>query len=118
MTDSMSECVRQIAVAFSSALVDRDFIAAYELLARADRNLYTPDSLEQSYSDMISYFTAPAEVFEELHVDTASPMISDSDLGWVYVSIVDEDGDNEAVSFIVCDEDGKTRLRNLEWGRP
>ena len=57
-----------------------------------DRALHTPDSLKERYSEMISYFIAPAEVFDENHIDTASPMIGSSDHGWAYVSIVDKDG--------------------------
>ena len=105
-------------MAFAGALIRGDFQVAYEMLAAAGRAAYTPDSLEEQYSEMISYFTAPAEMFDELHIDTASPMMGSSDFGWAYVSIIDKDGDIEAVSFFVCNEDGNIRIRELEWGRP
>ena len=39
------------------------------------------------------------------------------DSAWIYVSIIGE-GDGEAVTVIVSNENGRYLIQELEWGRP
>jgi hypothetical protein len=100
----------QVALEFAIALVTGKYLSS------ALRKEWTPDILQGTYLEMIEYFqSSPNKISLEV-VDTSSPY-AESDRGWVYVSI-NEDGNGEAVTVIVGNEDGKYLIQELEWGRP
>jgi hypothetical protein len=106
----------QVALEFAIALVTGKFKEAHFYLSSALRKEWTPNILQGTYLEMIEYFqSSPNKISLEV-VDTSSPY-AESDRGWVYVSI-NEDGNSEAVTVIVGNEDGKYLIQELEWGRP
>jgi hypothetical protein len=105
-----------VAMEFVIALVTGKFENAHFHLSSALRKEWTPDILQDTYSEMIEYFqSSPNEISLEV-VDTSSPY-AESDRGWVYIAI-NEDGNGEAVTVIVGNEDGKYLIQELEWRRP
>jgi hypothetical protein len=106
----------RVALEFTIALVTSKFKEAHFHLSSALRKEWTPDILQSTYLEMIEYFqSSPNKISLEV-VDTSSPY-AEADRGWVYVSI-NEDGNGEAVTVIVGNEDGKYLIQELEWGRP
>ena len=106
----------QVALEFAIALVSGEFEDAHCHLPSALRKELTPDILQGTYLEMIEYFqSSPNEISLDV-VDTSSPY-AESDRGWVYVSI-NEDGNSEAVTVIIGNEDNKYLIQELEWGRP
>ena len=107
----------QLALEFAKALVNGEFELAYSLLAESLKAEYSPASLQQTYQNMISYFlTPPDEVRVEAFMDDWQSKQT-SDIGWAYVSIL-SDGEAEAVTVIVCQEQEHYAIRSIEWFRP
>jgi hypothetical protein len=106
----------QVAFQFSQALLNGQFPAAYSLLGSSICNQWNPSLLRHSYENMIEYFqTPPNEIAVEI-VDTQL-LANMPGSAWVYVSIIG-DGDLEAVTLIIGNEDDKYLIQNIEWGRP
>ena len=115
-TNSSSEYA-QLAVAFTEHLLAGRFEQAHQLLSKELQQTSTPSQLERTYSSMIAYASAPANRVELVTTLQSWPDWQSGDLGWAYVAI-EGDGFSEAVAVIVCREEGKTVIRQLEWGRP
>ena len=108
-----------VALDFAKALMNGEFELAHDFLSESMKAEYSPEWLQETYTNMVSYFLAPAnkcniEVFMD---DWAYPLKQASDIGWVYVSI-NADCDGEAVMVIVCEEQDHYAIRYIEWGRP
>ena len=106
----------QVALAFSVALLNRQYQKAYALLGSEVCQSWPPALLQQSYEEMVDYFDYPAnEVsIESVETDLPDP---DSDSAMVYVSVMGK-GNVEAVVMIVANEAGQYRIQDLEMGRP
>ena len=65
---------------------------------------------------MVEYFEIPPNELSVDSVDTEMLSIK-ADSAWVYVSIIGE-GNSEAVTVVVSNEDGRHLIQKLEWGRP
>jgi hypothetical protein len=66
---------------------------------------------------MIEYFSTPPDYIHVDAVMTDWPGKQPQDIGWAYTSIAC-DGEAEAVTVIVCTENEKHLIRDIEWGRP
>jgi hypothetical protein len=110
----------EVAVAFGTALVARDFSRAREMLTPALRATLPESELEAklvkmyrgySDSDPSSCSFVPEGTLERW------PQKQPGDLRWAYVSIEGDDF-NEAVYVLVSDMAGELLIREISWGRP
>lgn len=107
----------KVALEFAIALVNGKFEDAYQLLSSSIRADWSPSKLQEKYEKMVGYFDATPDF---IHVDGVMadwPSKQPDDIGWAYTSIAC-DGYCEAVTVIVCNENGKHSIREIEWGRP
>lgn len=79
--------------------------------------MYTPEKLETTYEDMVSYGDGPVKVDGHSEFMAEWPARLPEDIGWAYISISGSDFD-EAVTVVVSDENGFPKIREIEWGRP
>ena len=107
----------KVAAEFASALMASQFEKAHQLLATSARADWPPSSLQEAYTEMVEYFETPPNLVEVMEVMTDWPDKQPKDVGWAYAAIAG-DSESEAVTVIVCDENGKHLIRNIEWGRP
>ena len=80
------------------------------------REEWTPSLLQETYEEMVEYFEIPPNELSVDSVDTEMLSIK-ADSAWVYVSIIGE-GNSEAVTVVVSNEDGRHLIQKLERGRP
>lgn len=106
----------QVALKFSTALLNGQFEEAHALLGASLRGEWTPFLLQKTYEEMVEYFEIPPNEVSVDSVDTEMIGIK-PDSAWVYVSIIGE-GNSEAVIVVVSNEDGRYLIQELEWGRP
>lgn len=106
----------QVALGFSTALLNNQFENAHSFLGSTLCNNWTPGLLQKTYGKMVEYFEIPPqEVLVEV-VDTTMPNMS-PDSAWIYVSICGVGG-GEGVAVIVSKENDKYLIQEIEWGRP
>lgn len=104
---------------FAQALVTGDYARAHTYLSQEAQAAYSPADLAQHYSNMIEYGSGPAQLDGHVQYEDMADWATrqHGDIGWVYISISGEDF-LEAVTVIVCDEQGNPKIRQIEWGRP
>lgn len=104
----------QVALKFSMALLDKSFDEARSFLGSTVCDEWPSELIQNTYEEMVDYF----EVFR-VSVDLVEVNLPnlESDSAMVYVSIIG-DGEGEAVTVIVGNENGKYVIQKLEWGRP
>lgn len=102
---------------FASALVAENFVQASQLLSTAAKKEWSAAKLELTYSNMIEYFENSPNFIQVMNTLEAWPAKQPGDIGWAYVAISGE-SESEAVAVIVCSENGKMLIRDIEWGRP
>jgi hypothetical protein len=109
----------KIAFEFATALTAGDFNAAEQLLSAPAKKQWPAQTLQATYSQMVDYFQTPPTLVEITATleDWQWPVKQANDIGWAYAAIC-SDSESEAVTVIVCSENGKLLIRNLEWGRP
>lgn len=109
----------QVAIDFASALVDRKFAHAHELLTPDLKREMTPEMLLEALNGMCAYSPGrPKRIhFDPQHSMESWPDKEPGDLGWVYIGILGDDF-VEAVTVIVAEVDGRALIREIEWGRP
>jgi len=110
----------EVALAFTTALVDADFERAHQLLAPALRARLSAKALRKELRVMTSGYSDSKPQRAELDTEFSRqtwPGKEKADVGQSYVSI---EGDDfiEAVSVIVATIDGELLIRAVEWGRP
>jgi hypothetical protein len=111
---------QEVALAFATSLIERDFSRARGMLAPGLRAKLTEADLEEQLTAMYrSYADGQPEHALLIPEGTAEewPAKEPGDIGFAYVSISGEDF-NEAVSVIVSDIVGALVIREIEWGRP
>ena len=115
----MANDYTQLALAFANALIKGEFNKAYGFLSKQLKTEYSPEVLEQTYQNMVSYFLHPPCYchVEVLMDDWAYPPKEECDLVWLYVSI-NADADGEAITVIISEEQKHKVIRYIEWGRP
>ncbi len=107
----------KLAFAFAQALVAGDFQSAHSMLCDGFRSAATPERIRKNYEEMVAYGDGPPTEVSLPCTMTEWPGKRRHDLGWAYVSIGGLDF-IEAVTVIVCEEQGRPVIRELEWGRP
>jgi hypothetical protein len=107
----------QTALAFSKALVARDYSVAHAMTSRTYRDRMSLEQVQSAFETIIPTDWGTVEPIEVAQTLRDWPSKEDSDLGWVYVSL---GGDvySEAVVVVVTLEDGEPRVRDVEFGRP
>ena len=113
--DSAAICA--FAENFVWALFKGDFANAHAALCRDLREELGPADLEREVAEMSTFLEGPVTSVEAQPPENDMPDMGPDDLAFVYVACASE-YDNDAVSFMVCREDGQLRLSNIEWGRP
>lgn len=112
-----SDAVCAFSEAFVQALVDARYEAAHQLLSRQARSALAAENLQREFTAMTAGFAGPIHTVEAEPPSGNMPDMAPGDIAWVYVGC-SSDHDSEAVSFIVCREDGELRAREIEWGQP
>jgi hypothetical protein len=109
----------RIAEQFGIQLADGDYTAAHSLLTTEAKEVHSPAALKEAVEEMTAYAPGPIRQVEVMEGAVLGdwPGKQQGDVAWVYVSLV---GDSyaEAVSLVLADQAGATRIRRLEWGRP
>ena len=109
----------EVAQQFGDLIAKEDYTSAHALLTRQAQVAQSPADLKESAEGIRTYAPGPindVEVMEDFVLEEW-PAKQDGDVASVYVSLVG-DGFCEAVSVVVANEEGRCRIRELEWGRP
>jgi hypothetical protein len=117
MTGESVSC-RDIALEFARSLATGRFESAHELLSQSLSASLTPKDLEREYQAMVAYTSTPGTAIEVLSTMDDWPTKEIEDIGWVYVSISDGESWGEAVTVVVSEENDRSVIRDIEWGRP
>ena len=113
---SMSD-YRYVALQFAKLLAQRDYAAAYTMTSRDYRLRMTVEQLQTAFEKIIPADWGPIEPIEVGATMTHWPDKHAADIGWAYVSL----GGNlysEAIVVIVTTENGESKIREVEFGRP
>ena len=118
----MQQPRENIALAFAQFLIDKQFLAAYQLLSASAQLKISLADLEKNYLAMVGYFKTPANHVEVIEVLSDWPSKVVDDLAWVYVSIDNKISDAEAVRVTLescqANAEKSVTIRSIEWGRP
>lgn len=108
---------RRIALEFARSLAARDYSKAYAMTSQEYREKNTLTQLRSGFETIVPTDWGTADPIEVSKTMTNWPARQPSDLGWAYVSI---GGDvySEAITVVVASENGKARIREVEFGRP
>ena len=106
--------LRKIADEFSLKIVSGQFEEAQKMLGGEAKEVWTPEALQEAYTDMVEYFDgAEARVEVGWNDEFAETKIDEGTL--LYVPIFSAEGESEAISVVV-DDSGK--IIEIEFGRP
>jgi hypothetical protein len=108
---------KSVALGFAEALARRDYPAAWAMTSKQYQAVTTMEAMQVLFEAIVPTdwrSVGPIEIGTTLE---SWPGQESGDLGWVYVSI---GGDvySEAVTVVVALEDGESRIRTVEFGRP
>jgi len=119
MHNTPETLTRETGTQFVKALLAADYALAHSYLSPQAQADCSPADLAEHYSTMIEYGSGPAQLDGHVHYEDMADWATrqNGDIGWVYISISGEDF-LEAVTVIVCDEQGQPKIRQIEWGRP
>ena len=108
---------RQFTLDFTKTLAAREYAKAYAMTSRQYRMQNTAERLRSDFEAIVPDDWGTMGPIEVAHTMTSWPGQQPSDTGWAYISI---GGDmySEAVTVVVTSEDGETRVRAIEFGRP
>jgi len=116
MAESESD-YEQVALEFTKALAERQYSKAYEMTSQEFRSHSTVDKLKIDFETIIPPDFGPIDPIEVAQTMSNWPGRQSSDVGWAYVSIGGEVY-SEALVVIVTLENGKEKIREIEYGRP
>jgi hypothetical protein len=105
----------RLALEFVRALAAGEVDRAHQMLSSGLRAALSPADLERQYEAVVG--EGPAAVVGATSLMDDWPGKVAADLGWVYAAI-DCDVYSEAITVVITREDGETRIRQIEWGRP
>jgi hypothetical protein len=111
---------RQFAIAFATALVERDFKWAEAMSGPPRSNNMSADDIKRCYEAMCGDSVAgkPETVFFDPEFSLVDwPAKQPGDVGWAYVTIQGH-GMVEAVAVTVAQQQNRLFVRQIEWGRP
>jgi hypothetical protein len=105
----------QVALKFSTALLNGKFEEAHSCLGSTICNNWTPTLLQQTYEGMVEYFEIPPREVLVILFDTTMPNM-EPESAWIYVSICGV-GDGEGIAMVIGKEKDRYLIQGLEWGR-
>lgn len=108
---------RNVALQFAKLLAQRDYAAAYTMTSRDYRRRMTVEQLHGAFEKIVPADWGPIAPIEVGTTMTRWPDKQAADIGWAYVSL----GGNlysEAIVVIVTTENGESKIREVEFGRP
>jgi hypothetical protein len=107
----------QVALEFARSLAAREYPKAYAMMSEGYRQSRTVDELRIGFEAIVPTDWGAIGPIEVGQTMTSWPGKQPSDVGWAFVSI---GGDvySEAITVIVTSENGKARIREVEFGRP
>jgi len=105
---------KKIAIEFANHLVKKEFENAFNMLTQDQQQKYTVATLEKNMQDMTDYFENPNNIWVETKFVLDEGAIDDK---CIYVPI-DENGNSEAVTLEMIEENGKVLISSIDWGRP
>jgi hypothetical protein len=108
---------RQIALEFTRSLAAREYPKAYAMMSHGYRQNRTVDELRSGFEAIVPRDWGAIGPIEVGQAMTSWPGKQPSDVGWAYVSIGGAVY-SEAVIVVVTSENGETRVREVEFGRP
>ena len=109
-----------VALAFAKAVAKNQYDLAHSMLSRTLQASTSANQIAEDYAAMIGWYECPPENLPELEVikvtdEQGSGLESGTE--WVYVSM-SNDYYCEAVSVIVAQQEGRSVIREIDWGRP
>ena len=106
-----------VALGFAEALASRDYPAAWAMTSKQYQAVTTMEGMQALFETIVPTDWEPVGPIEIGMTMESWPGQEPGDLGWAYVSI---GGDvySEAVTVVVALEDGESRIRSVEFGRP
>jgi hypothetical protein len=107
---------KEVALAFTKALANRDYAAAYGLTSQDYRNSTSLEATQAAFEQIVPIDETVGPIDVGLTMEDW-PGRKPSDVGWVYVS-VGGDVYSEAVTVVVTLEEGVLRFGTAEFGRP
>lgn len=117
----MIQTAIHLAQQFGDRLAACDYGKAWDLLSPELKREYSPQTLQTTVEEMISYGSGPIQraivMTDCLLTEWQYPAMENDDVMWLYVALEGEDF-GEAVTVIVQYQDEKLVIRWLEWGRP
>jgi hypothetical protein len=107
----------EVAERFGALVASGDYGEAHGYMTQAAGRENPPEVLKRDFEAMLSYWQGGVVGVESDLILEDWPDKQAQDLGMVYTSFVG-DGNCEAVTVVLTQEDGAVRIRSLEWGRP
>jgi NTF2-like N-terminal transpeptidase domain len=107
----------EVASQFASSLVKGDFSSAHSILSQSLKEQLSIAQLQERYNNMTAYSGESAESVEVEETMNEWSQKELNDVGWAYVSISGKSF-SEAVTVVICEEDGKFCVCDVVWGRP
>ena len=107
----------RVAQEFCELVAAEDYASAHKLLTAESQAIYPPENLKRRAEGIQGYAPGPiieVEVMQDMILDDW-PGKEDKDVARIYVSL-DGDGFCEAAYLTIAEDDGKYRVRELEWG--
>ena len=116
MTEPSDTPQGRVALAFAHLLVSGNFVAAHGMLAASLKASVPTERLKEEYDSMIQDGDPP-DFIGVMEAVEDRPARQLRDVGWAYVAISGP-GYGEAVAVVVAQEDGRSVIRSIVWGRP
>lgn len=117
MSSGNSFDYRQVALEFGKLLAGRQYLKAYALTSQGYRQTNTVDQLQTAFEAIVPTDWGPTGPIELGYTMRRWPAKQPSDLGWAYVGIGGEFY-NEGITVVVTSDNGKPKIREIEFGRP
>lgn len=108
---------RKVALDFAKSLAAREYDKAYAMTSQGFRGRMTVDQMRAAFEAIVPSDWGPIGPIEVGSTMTTWPAKQTDDLGWAYVSI---GGDiySEGLIVVVTSENGRPKIRGVEFGRP
>jgi hypothetical protein len=113
--DRNSMTFETMASSFAVALKERRFSDAHQLLCASRQAELSADEIQRLIESVVQ--TDRVEHVEVIETLTTWPDKQADDVGWAYVAMSGKDF-SEAVTVVVCGEQGRLCIRDVVWGRP
>ena len=107
----------EVAIEFANALAAKRYDHAHGMLSTSLAARLPLATLKSTYERMVDYGDGAVKDVRVIIVMDYWPDKQPGDIGWAYVAM---SGANfsEAVTVVVAQENGKSVIRQIEWGRP